>query len=498
MKIRTSTRLRPAKARAKLLRRRRRIERRATNWARGLELTTGITGLINAVGAPLLRLLTERTGLRAELSQALGALRPDFLPGHDRGQVLTDTAVAMVMGAVSVGGAAGTLGQCRAALGQVASAPTIWRAITEVDGQALETIAAVRAVHRRRIWQRLADRPEGFPWIEVAGRVWADWIVIDVDASLVETHSDKEGSAPTYKRHVYGLHPLLVTCANTGECLVAQLRAGNAGSNTVCDHVQALTAAIAQIPEEHRQRIIFRADGAGATKGLLEWIVAEAANHGYTWYYSVGFDVTEPVRQAITEVPDRIWAAALTPDNRIRRDAHVTEITGVLTLADGWPDGIRIMARTEPLHPRNRKQASPIERERGQRFQATATNLPGNHYPKLDAFHRNHAGVESIIKQGKDLGLRRMPGHAFAFNQTWCTLVALATDLVSWLRLLALDHHETLGKATPALLRALILNVPARVVHHARRRLIRIDDDHPHHADLTLAWTAIQALGTPP
>ena len=91
-----------------------------------------------------------------------------------------------------------------------------------------------------------------------------------------------------------------------------------------------------------------------------------------------------------------------------------------------------------------------------------------------------------------------MPGHAFAFNQTWCTLVAIAADLLSWLRLLALDHHQQLRKATAATLRALVLNVPARLVHHARKRIIRLDDQHPHQADLTLAWTKISALGTPP
>jgi hypothetical protein len=159
---------------------------------------------------------------------------------------------------------------------------------------------------------------------------------------------------------------------------------------------------------------------------------------------------------------------------------------------------MRLMARTEPLPPKHRKQASDIERRRGQRFQATATDLPGHHYPKLDSFHRNHAGIESIIKQGKDLGLRRMPGYAFAFNQAWCTLVAIVADLLPWLRLLAFDHHEQLRKATAATLRALVLNVPARVVHHARRRILRLDDQHPHQADLILAWTKIQTLATPP
>src|SRR5439155_17902062 len=135
-----------------------------------------------------------------------------------------------------------------------------------------------------------------------------------------------------------------------------------------------------------------------------------------------------------------------------------------------------------------------VEHQRGQRFQATATNLPGHHYPKLDAFHRNHATVESAIKDGKDLGLRRLPGYALAFNQAWCIVVAVACDLLAWLRLLALDHHQQLSRASPAILRRVLLNVPARLVRRARKRLIRLDNAHPYQADLILAWYKIHAL----
>ncbi len=105
----------------------------------------------------------------------------------------------------------------------------------------------------------------------------------------------------------YGLHPIVVSVANTGDVLAVLLRNGNAGSNTVVDHIAVLTEAIAQIPVRYRKKIIFRADGAGATKDLLSWIKAEAAVRGYTWHYSVGFDVTESVRTAITEVPADVW-----------------------------------------------------------------------------------------------------------------------------------------------------------------------------------------------
>lgn len=459
-------------------------------------MTAGASGLVGAVGVPLLRLLAEELGLRGRLSAALA--RSGFVPGHDRGQVLVDVAVALGLGATSVAGAMGVMDQARAVTGPPASPATAWRALEEIDAAALAKVAAARAVHRRTLWAALANRPEGFPWVEVAGQHWTGWIVLDVDASLVESHSDKQGAAPTYKKHIYGLHPILVSCANTGEVLAVLLRPGDAGSNTVADHIEVLGQAVAQLPARYRRRIIFRADGAGATKGLLKWIKETAAEKGWTWHYSVGFDVTEPIRTAITTVPATAWACALTPDAQVRREAYVTDLTGLLTRADGWPEEMRVMARTEPLHPKHRRQASEVEKKRGQRFQATATDLPGHHYPRLDAFHRNHAGVESVIKDGKDLGLRRLPSFHLAVNQAWCLAVALAADLLAWLRLLAVNHHTRLRRATPATLRRALLNVPARLVHRARKRLIRLPDDHPHQADLILAWHKIRALGSPP
>lgn len=461
-------------------------------------MTAGACGLVGAVGAPLLRLLAERSGLRSGLSAVLARLRPDFVPEHDRGQVLVDVAVALGLGAVSVAGAMGVLAASQAVLGQVASSPTAWRALSELDAAALAAVAKARAAHRRSIWARLSARPGGFPWVAVAGQTWTGWIVVDVDASLVESHSDKEGATGTYKKHVFGLHPIIVSCANTGEVLAVLLRPGNAGSNTAADHIAVLTEAVAQLPPAYRKRIIFRADGAGATKELLVWIKAEAARRGYSWHYSVGFDVTEAVRNAIVDVPAAVWAPALTSDGQVRRGAQVAEITGLATVGDGWPPDMRLMARTEPLHPRHRKQASPVERQRQQRFQAVATDLPGHRYPKLDALHRNHAMVESAIKDGKDLGLRRLPGYALAFNQAWCTTVAIACDLLAWLRLLALDHHLQLSRASPAILRRALLNVPARLVRHARKRLIRLDNAHPYQADLILAWRKIHTLVAPP
>jgi hypothetical protein len=489
-------RLRRKIKRAREQRRRRNLEKRTSAWSTGLEMTDGATGLIPAAGVPLLRLLAEESGARGHISKAL--LVPGFHPGHDRGQVLVDVAIGLAMGATSVSAAMDTTAAATVVTGAVASGVTAWRLFgDELDPVMLERLAQARSTHRRRMWSLLAARPQGFPWVSVAGQVWDGWLVIDVDASLVESHSEKEGAAPTYKKHVFGLHPILVTCANTGEILAILLRPGNAGSNTAEDHITVLTQAVAQLPARYRRKIIFRSDGAGATKGLLTWIKKTAARDGYTWHYSVGFDLTQPIRDAIVKVPGKVWACAITPEGNVRDRAYVTELTGLLDLADDWPDGMRVTARLEPLHPKHRKNASTIEKRRNQRFQVIAHDLPGHHHPRQDAFHRDHADVESVIKEGKNLGLRRLPFYAMAANQAWCHAVMLAADLLAWLRLLILDHHPDLRTATPALLRRLLFQIPARLVRRARKRLMRLCADHPHTVDLITSWSKIRALAAP-
>jgi hypothetical protein len=197
VKRRTSARLRKKNQRAKDLRRRRELEQRTTRWTSSLELSGGTAGLVPAVGVPLLRLLAQESGLRAGLSKVLH--RKDFRPVHDRGQIVCDVAVALAHGATSVAAATRVLGQAKIVCGPAASSATVWRVFDDLDESALARVTAARARQRRGVWAALAARPEGFPWLEVAGHRWDGWIVMDVDASLVESHSDKQGAEPTFK-----------------------------------------------------------------------------------------------------------------------------------------------------------------------------------------------------------------------------------------------------------------------------------------------------------
>ena len=295
-------------------------------------------------------------------------------------------------------------------LGPVASAPTVWRALDEITPAVVKRIDKARAKVRAHVWSQL---PGGVPASKVADGDLGDVVVLDVDATLVAAHSEKEGAAVTFKKG-FGYHPLGVWCENTQESLALLLRPGNAGSNTAADHIEVLTAAIAQVPKPHRRKLLIRADGAGASHELLDWITALDAKRGRSVHYSVGYALTETVRDAIAKVPKSAWQAAVTADGEPRENGDVVEITGMLDLTR-WPAGMRVLIRRE--HPHPGAALSLFEHADGWRYQAIATNTPharGGQVAFLEARHRAHARVEDRIRHAKDSGLGRFPSREFA------------------------------------------------------------------------------------
>ncbi len=325
----------------------------------------------------------------------------------------------------------------------------------------------------------------------VAGRDLGATVVVDVDATLVTAHSEKENAAATFKRG-FGFHPLGVWCDNTGELLAIRLRPGNAGSNDAADHIGVLGEAFAQVPWPRRRDLLVRCDGAGASHKLLDWLTTQNAKHSYSVQYSVGFALTQPVRDAITALPDPAWTAAVEADGTPRHSAEVAELTGVLPASwrARWPDGARWIVRRERPHPG--AQLSLFEEADGWRYQVFVTNTRAGQLAFLEARHRAHARVEDHIRQAKDTGLGRFPSRHFAINQAWCLIVALAADLKAWLRLIALDGD--LATCAIKTLRHRVLTVAARLTTHGRRRHLTFATDWPWTTQIVTAFTRIRAF----
>jgi len=456
--------------------------------------------LVGHAGGVHLQVLADRVGLAGELSHAMR--RKGFVPLHPRGQVLTDLACAIVLGAVAISDVR-LLEHQREVLGTTASPSTVWRVLDEAGEVQLQRIALARAKVRKRVWGLLEARKDGFPWITVNGRALKGWTVLDSDATPVACASEKQGAAGTYKKGVFGLCPLLAFCDNTGELLAQQLRPGDAGANDTADNVAVFAAAVAQLPAAYRRKILFRTDGAGFSCGLLKWIAAAGGrtHPSFTWEYSTGWTFTQREMDAVRALDKLgkkgrpVWEAVWDTDGTARENASVAEVTGLLGDLSTWPAGHRVFIRREPLHPRYAKDASAYELEHGVRLQAFATNTPGRQAAWLDLRHRSHARVEGRIRDSKAESLARFPSRWMTVNQAWLSVTALACDLRAWLQLLSCDGE--LATATPKTLRYRFLHVPAVLVRGQRRRRLKIPRTWPWAAQIVTAFRRLLALPHP-
>jgi hypothetical protein len=447
--------------------------------------------MVAHAGSVAVRMLADRAGLTGELSRALR--RRSFSPVHDRGRVLVDVAVVLADGGEAIADIE-VLRHQSPVLGSVASAPTVWRTLDELTPAGLKRIQTARARVRRHVWAQLVTSKAGLPVSKVTDTDLGDVVVLDVDATIVVAHSEKEEASPTFKK-TFGFHPLAVWCDNTEEFLTGMLRTGKAGSNTAADHIAVLGEAITQIPATHRKKLLVRCDGAGASHQLLDWLTEQGKVRSRSLEYSVGFPLTEKVRDAITLIPKTVWTPAVDADGGVREGGDVAELTGLLDLS-GWPEGMRLIVRRERPHPG--AQLSLFEERDGWRYQAVATNTPTGQLAFLEARHRAHARVEDRIRHAKDSGLGRFPSREFKINQAWLTLTAIAADLVAWLRLLAFTGEAVeLAKCEPKALRYRLLHVPARLTHGGRRRHLRLPATWPWVTQIVAVFATIAAIPEP-
>ncbi len=466
-----------------------------TGWARGLELVGDDERCVALAGLLPLRLLAERAGLTEAVSNAMR--RRGYDPVYDRGQVLVDLGLVQLGGGQAIGDFQ-ALRHLEQLIGAVPSTPTVWRSLKETGQLQVARIRKAVCEFRRFWWGQLAARPEGFPWLEVAGRELTGITVIDLDASVVQAGSEaKENAKATYKGGV-GFVPNLATCDNVDDVLVIDPRPGNATSNDAADNIAALDTAIAAIPGAYRRKVLVRLDGAGFSHKLLEHIAAGGGVKGRRWEFSVGWACTDREIDAIDRTPKHVWQPGIDQDGKLVKDAWVADITGLLDLSE-WTEkipGLRIIARDEPLHPKYLKRASDREKARGRRYQLIAINAVTGQVSWLDARHRSHVHVEDDIKQAKTIGLNRWPSRHWNINVAWTAVVAMAASLLAAFRHLALPAGDLL-EASIKTIRFRLLNVPGRTTRGQRKTYLHLRNEWPWTPALIAAWDAVKALPAP-
>jgi hypothetical protein len=436
-------------------------------------------GLVSQAGAVLLWETMRATGLGRGLSQGLSRWRAPRAV-HDPGKVVADLAAAVALGGDCLADIAVLREQPELA-GPVASDPVVsWLvAVRVADGpRALKAIRAARAAARERAWARAGQNAPGAD---------GSLVTVDLDATIVIAHSEKDQASPTWKR-TFGFHPMTAWAdhgaGGNGEPLAIMLRPGNAGSNTAADHIEAVRLSLAQLPRRLRRKVLVRADSAGGTHDFLAWLTAQSRR----LRYSVGMTITEDMQAAILKVPADAWTPAYDGDGQVRDGAWVADITGLLDLSS-WPAGMRVIVRKERPHPGAQLRFTDID---GHRFTALATDAKKGQLADLELRHRRRARCEDRIRNAKDTGLRNLPLKGYAQNQIWCEIVALACELLAWTQMVALAGEAR--RWEPKRLRLRLFSIAGRLVRGGRRLRLRLAERWPWAGELTAAIARLQAL----
>ena len=221
----------------------------------------------------------------------------------------------------------------------------------------------------------------------------------------------------------------------------SRLRPGNKSPNCAKSHIEVLTQALAQLPDDFYdgqgniigEKILIRTDSAGASREFLKHV--DSLGLQFSTSYSLPV-VKERFVRRIDE--KKYWEPATTAQGEPRSDAWVIDATKVLKL-ENYPAGTRIYLRAEPLH--SGAKANLFDTD-GNRVTAFLTNAPRFNVSFLDARHRARGRCENRIKTLKPTGLDKLPYWSYAANEAWAYVAMFAMNLVAWLQLAVLpDGH---------------------------------------------------------
>jgi hypothetical protein len=434
-----------------------------TRAAQRVKVTGDGKGVASHAGVLLLAELADRVGLTDGLSAAMAHTRRRR-SAHDPGVVLTHLAVMLADGGDCLADIVG-LRQQPDLFGVVGSDPTVWRVLNSIHSLGLRNIDVARAAARAQVW---------------AAGAAPDEILVDIDGTLLDAHSDKQDATPTYKRG-FGFYPILAYLDATGEALAGLLRPGRAGSNNATDHLAVLDAALAQLPVSPAETtILVRTDTAGATHDFIDGCIDRRVS------FSVGLPIDAGVRDAFMLVQEEEWVPAVETDGSRRDGAWLVEITDLLD--HHWGDGVRVIARRERPHPG--AQLTLFDTAEGFRHQVFITDQTGTDIAALELRHRHRAHIENHIRAAKDTGLRNLPCEDFVRNQAWLQLVLIAQDLHAWTQALCFDG--ALAVAEPKKLRHRVWHAAAVIARSGRQTIVRFQRSWPWTTDIVIAFQRLR------
>jgi len=346
-------------------------------------------------------------------------------------------------------------------------------------------------------------------------------VTLDMDGTDIEVYGAKQGAARG-RGGMMGYTPHLVSWAERGRVLTAELYGANHTIIAATDALRLARRAIRMLPAGHGP-VTVRVDAGSAAVELMAGLRAIGTR------FSMSMRRTGPMWRALDQIAEGAWQDAIQ-----MRGAQVAEIAHTPT---GWTrEPLRLIVRRVPFaadellasagHARRRRRtiapgqielalAGELGTVHGYSF--IVTDVPGD-VAEVERFHRQRAQIEDRIKEAK-LGqaLRHMPCKNIHQNRFWMTCCLLALNITSLVADLTpanaaqtnydgnvcpesprdrIREDQSARRAIKTV-RRWILDVPGRVVRTGRRTTLRLPAGYRHHATLTATYTAVLALPPP-
>ena len=313
---------------------------------------------------------------------------------------------------------------------------------------------------------------------------------LDMDATLIETL--KKEALYCYKKF-RAYQPLNVWWAEQQFVVHSEFRDGNVPAGF--EQLRVLKESLASLPEGV-EKVSMRSDTAGYQWDLLRYCAEGKSERFGKIKFAVGADVTPAFRTAVYEVAEDGWnpLPRCVQGRLIDTDQEWAEVCFVPAESARKKDGpsYRFLAIREPLRQielpgiESDQMSLPFPtityQEQGvsRRFKlfgvVTNSDLPGD---ELIRWHRERCGkseeVHAVMKD--DLAGGQLPSKLFGANAGWWGAMILALNLNTLMKRLVLGAGWVIKRMKAV--RYWLINLPGRLVRHARQLTLRLSAGHP-------------------
>jgi len=288
---------------------------------------------------------------------------------------------------------------------------------------------------------------------------------VDQDATIIG--SRKQLALRTYEGE-RGYQPMLAVWAELNAVLADEFRDGNVPA--MMAPLVVTKQAFGALPKTVTT-YYYRGDSACHESDLINWLRDENRAEGPRGRigFAISARMSEALHKAIGNVLEEAWEPYGKPHaEEIRECAEVSFVPGEKSEhKDTQP--LRYIA----IRIRQRQESLFADGSKVKHF-AVLTNIREWRAGRLIEWHREKAGtiegVHDVLKNELAAGV--MPSKYFGTNAAWLRLAVIAHNVLTALKRLALPAE--LLTARPKRLRFLIFNTPGRLVHHARRLVLRL------------------------